>query len=58
MNKSILDDIEGIGEVRKKEIFRKFKTVKRLREATLDELKEILPTSVAENVYELVGKKR
>lgn len=58
MNKSILDDIEGIGEVRKKEIFRKFKTVKRLREATLDELKEILPTSVAENVYELVGKNR
>lgn len=57
MNKSILDDIEGIGEVRKKMIWKKFKTIKNLRNATLDELKEVLPTSVAENVWELVRQK-
>lgn len=57
MNKSILDDIEGIGEVRKKQIWKKYKTIKNLRQATLDDLKEILPTSVAENVLELVGQK-
>lgn len=57
MNKSILDDIEGIGEVRKKLIWRKYKTIKNLRNATLEELKEILPSSVAENVLELIGHK-
>ena len=57
MNKSILDDIEGIGEVRKKQIWKKYKTIKNLRQATLEELKEFLPTSVAENVLELVGQK-
>ena len=57
MNKSILDDIEGIGEVRKKQIWKKFKTIKNLRNATLDDLKEILPKNVAENVLELIGQK-
>lgn len=57
MNKSILDDIEGIGEVRKKQIWKKYKTIKKLRQATLEELKEILPTNVAENVLELIGQK-
>ena len=56
MNKSILDDIEGIGEVRKKQIWKKFKTIKNLRKATLEELKEILPSNVAENVVELLGQ--
>lgn len=56
MNKSILDDIEGIGEVRKKQIWKKYKTIKQLKKATLEELKEILPTNVAENVLELIGQ--
>lgn len=55
MNKSILDDIEGIGEVRKKQIWKKYKTIKNLRKATLEELKEFLPANVAENVLELIG---
>ena len=57
MNKSILDDIEGVGEVRKKQIWKKYKTIKNLRNATLEELKEFLPANVAENVLELVGQK-
>ena len=56
MNKSILDDIEGIGEVRKKLLFKKFKTIKNLRKATLEELKEVLPNNVAENLLELIGQ--
>lgn len=54
MTKSILDDIEGIGEVRKKELMRKFKTMKNLQAASLDELKTVLPDYVAENVFELL----
>lgn len=56
MTKSILDDVEGIGEVRKKEIWKKFKTLKRLKEATLEELKEVVPENVAENLIELLGQ--
>lgn len=58
MNKSILDDIEGIGEVRKKEIWAKFKTLKNLRAASLEEIKTVLPENVAENVYELLRQKQ
>lgn len=54
MTKSILDDIEGIGEVRKKELMRKFKTMKNLQAASLEELKSVLPDYVAENVFELL----
>lgn len=56
MNKSILDDIEGIGEVRKKQLLSKFKTIKNLRNASLEELKEVLPYNVAENLLELIGQ--
>ena len=56
MNKSILDDIEGIGEVRKKQLLNKFKTIKNLRNASLEELKEVLPNNVAENLLELIGQ--
>ena len=49
-----IDDIEGIGEVRKKQLLNKFKTIKNLRNATFDELKEILPYNVAENLIEIL----
>ena len=39
MTKSILDEVEGIGEVRKKEIWKRFKSLKRLKEASVEELK-------------------
>lgn len=55
MTKSILDDIEGLGEVRKKEVWRKFKTIKKLQQASLEEIKSILPDNVAENVFELMS---
>ena len=51
---SILDNIEGIGSVRKKELQKRFKTNKALKEASLEELKEILPDNVANNLYELL----
>lgn len=44
---SILDNIEGIGEVRKKAILKKYKTISNMKNATLEELKEVMPESVA-----------
>lgn len=48
---SELSNIEGIGEKRAEELLRKFKSVKRVKEATLKELEEILPLSRAQAVY-------
>ena len=44
---SILDMIPGIGEVRKKELLKKFSSLKRIKEATMDELCDVLPEEVA-----------
>ena len=52
--KSILDEIEGLGDVRKKKLWNHFRSMKKLKEATIDELSEIIPKNVAENVYEVI----
>ena len=44
---SILDNIEGIGEVRKKKLLKKYHTTSKIEETSIDELKEILPENVA-----------
>ena len=46
-----IDRVEGIGEKRKKELLKKFKTITKLKEASLEELNEILPQKVALNLY-------
>jgi excinuclease ABC subunit C len=54
MIESALDSIAGLGQVRRKKLLRHFGSVKRIREATLDELLGVqgIPKSVAEAVYE------
>ena len=54
MTKSILDEIEGIGEVRKKEIWKHFKSLKRLKEASIEQISEVVPKKVAENIYRVL----
>jgi len=44
---STLDNIDGIGEVRKKKLLKKYKTILKMKEATLEELEEILPSKTA-----------
>lgn len=46
-----LDDIAGIGKVRKQALLRHFKSVKAIREADLESLCLVLPKSAAESVY-------
>ncbi|WP_102345346.1 excinuclease ABC subunit UvrC [Bacillus sp. Marseille-P3661] len=49
--KSILDDIPGVGEQRKKKLLKHFGSLKKLKETTLDELLDIgIPVNVAENI--------
>lgn len=49
---SILDDVEGIGPKRKRQLLKKFGSVKRMKEASEDELKEILPQAVAHLLHQ------
>ncbi len=51
---SILDNIEGIGKVRRKELIKKYGSVKRISEVPVEELKEILPESVAINLHNYI----
>jgi excinuclease ABC subunit C len=51
--KSILDEIEGIGPTRKKELMKHFKTFKAIKEAEVQQLQVVLPSEVALRVYEL-----
>ncbi len=58
MTASILDGVTGIGPVRKKALLKHFKSIKRLREASLEEIKEshILPEEVAEELCLVLGQ--
>lgn len=53
---SYLDMVEGIGEVRKKELLKKYGSLKKIKEASLTSLEEILPKDVAENLYNVLRK--
>lgn len=44
---SVLDNIEGIGEVRKNKLLKKYKTISKMKEASIEELEEVLPKEVA-----------
>ena len=41
LTKSALDDIEGIGPKKKEELLKKFKTIKNIKEATVEQIAEI-----------------
>ncbi|MDQ3985664.1 MAG: excinuclease ABC subunit UvrC, partial [Actinomycetota bacterium] len=53
MTKSTLDGITGLGDARRRSLLKHFGSVKKVREASLEELMEVkgLPRRVAENVH-------
>ncbi len=53
---SILDNIDGIGEVRKNKLLKKYKTITKMKEASLEELEEILPKDIAIYFKEFLEK--
>ena len=52
--RSALDDINGIGPKRKKELIKKFGTVSNIKNASVEELQEIVPEKVAEAIKEIL----
>ena len=54
---SALDNIKGVGEKRKAELLKKFKSVKRIREASIEELAQVVGESVAQSIKEALSLK-
>jgi excinuclease ABC subunit C len=49
---SVLDDVAGVGPTRKKALLRTFGSLKRLREASVGQLEEVVPAAVAREVFD------
>ena len=48
---SVLDVVPGIGEVRKKELLKRFGSLKKLKEASIEELNSVVSRDVAEDLF-------
>lgn len=48
---SILDNIDGIGPSRKKELIKEFGSIKKMSEASIKELSKIVPENIAHNIH-------
>ena len=53
---SILDSVEGIGDKRRKLLLKKYHTITKMKEASIEELEEILPDSVAQDLYSFLSE--
>ena len=58
MTASILDEVDGVGPKRKKALIKHFKSFKRLREASLEEIVDahVVPEAVARDVYAVLAQ--
>lgn len=50
--RSVLEQIPGVGEARRKQLLKQFKSIKAIRSATREQLGEVLPNAAARAVYE------
>ena len=53
---SILDNVEGIGAKRKEALLKKYKTVNKLKECSIEELSEIVPKEIAINIKKILSE--
>ena len=49
---SVLDKIPGVGEKRRQQLLKQFKTVKAIKAASLEQLQEVVPSNTAQAVYD------
>ena len=52
---SVLDNITGLGDKRKKQLIRKYGSLTKIKSASVEELSELLPQNVAENLYDYLN---
>ena len=58
MQESVLDQISGIGAVRKKALLARFRSVSAIKRASVSELEKVLPVKQAEAVYAFFHQKQ
>ena len=51
MLSSILEEVKGIGTGRRKALLKEFSSLKKIKEASIEELEKVLPQDIAENLY-------
>jgi len=51
---SILDDVEGLGPVRRKTLMKVYKNINGIKEASLQDLEKILPKAVAASLFSML----
>lgn len=54
MTKSILNEVEGLGPVSQKKLYKEFGTLKNMRNQDVDSLASIIPHNVAVSLYEIL----
>ena len=54
---SVLDKISGVGDKRRRQLLKHFKTIKAIKGASLEQLTEVVPQNTARAVYEYFRKK-
>lgn len=52
---SVLDNIEGLGEKRRKALIKKFGSLKAIKAASVEEISEIVPELIAKNLKEYLN---
>ncbi len=52
MLSSILENVSGLGEIRRKALLKEFSSLKKIKEASIEELEKVLPHDVAKNLYD------
>ncbi len=53
---SILDDVAGIGPKRKRDLLKEFGSLKKIREASVEDLRQVLPEGVANDLYAVLHR--
>lgn len=55
---STLDRIEGVGKKRRNQLLRHFKSIQKIKNASAEELSQVVPKNVAENIIEFYKTQR
>lgn len=57
LKSSSLDNINGVGDERKRNLLRHFKTISNIKKASIEELLQIVPQTIAENIQNYYNEK-
>ena len=56
LRSSILDDVPGIGDKRKRALLNKYENINNIKNSSIDELSKIIPNNVAQNLKNYLKK--